>query len=132
MFVCSALAAKLLDGSQPNLAWTSPWTLWVISKNFFGLTPKGGTILKKLKIAPFWVHFAAPFAAPFAQLLENRKGGIEINCIFAAFLWEIWILFNGLGAAEESKASQRVSQPTGAKQPTTSLYSPGHLNVHNP
>ncbi len=42
LFVCSDLEPKLLDGFQPNLAWTSPWTLWATSKYFFGLTPPGG------------------------------------------------------------------------------------------
>ncbi len=43
LFVCSDLELKLLDGFHPNLAWTSPWTLWVTSKYFFfGLTPPGG------------------------------------------------------------------------------------------
>ncbi len=30
------LAAKLLNRSSPKLAWTSPWTLRMLSKNFFG------------------------------------------------------------------------------------------------
>ncbi len=57
MFVClsvclsvQGLAAKLLEGSPPNLAWTSPWTLRMLSKNFFGgYPPRGGIILEKLK-----------------------------------------------------------------------------------
>ncbi len=31
LFVCSDLEAKLLDGSQPNLAWATHWYLWVTS-----------------------------------------------------------------------------------------------------
>ncbi len=50
LFVCSDLESKLLDGSQPNLAWTSPWPLWVTSKYFFWVDPlQGGIILEKLK-----------------------------------------------------------------------------------
>ncbi len=42
LFVCSDLEPKVLDGFQPNLAWSTPWALWVASKYFFGLTPPGG------------------------------------------------------------------------------------------
>ena len=49
--VCSNLEAKLLEGFQPNLGGTSPWTLEVTSKFFFGFDfPRGGggIILEKL------------------------------------------------------------------------------------
>ncbi len=71
LFVCSDLEPKLLDGFQPNLAWSTPWYLWVTSKYFFGLTtPRGGIILEKLK-NPNFPHMALeggrdPFAPPFA------------------------------------------------------------------
>ncbi len=42
LFVCSDLEPKLLEGYQPNVAWASPWTLWVTSKYFFGFSPPGG------------------------------------------------------------------------------------------
>ncbi len=78
---------------------------------FWVYTSRGGIILEKLKKFNF-PHmdqdegsnpFAARFAARFAQF-------------FCGFLGRIWILF----LAERSEASQRVNQPTGAKQPTTS------------
>ncbi len=40
--VCSNLEAKLLEGFQPNLGGTSPWTLEVTSKFFFGFDFPGG------------------------------------------------------------------------------------------
>ena len=50
LFVCYHLEPKLLDGSPPKLAWTSPLTLRRSSKNFFGSDPpRGGIILEKLK-----------------------------------------------------------------------------------
>ena len=50
LFVCSDLEAKLLDGSQPNLAWATSWSMWVTSKYFFWVDPpRGGIILEKLK-----------------------------------------------------------------------------------
>ncbi len=49
--------------------------------------------------------FAAPFAAPFAQFFFVFLGG-KFEYFFE------W--------AERSDASQRVGQPTGAKQPATS------------
>ncbi len=75
--------------------------------------PRGGTILEKLKTFNFprmaqggGRHpFAAPFAAPFAQFFEFFLGG----GFGYSFEW-----------AERSEAGQRVSQPTGAKQPPTS------------
>ncbi len=40
LFVCSDLAHKLLDGSQPNLAWATLWYMWVTSKYlFWGVDP---------------------------------------------------------------------------------------------
>ena len=58
LFVCSDLAPKPLDGFQPNLAWASPWTLWVTSKYFFWVDPpRGGIILEKLK-NPNFPHMA--------------------------------------------------------------------------
>ena len=39
LFVCLYLEPKLQEGFQPNLAWATPWHLWVTSKYFFGLTP---------------------------------------------------------------------------------------------
>ncbi len=74
---------------------------------------RGGIILEKLKNMNF-LHmaldrgqnpFAAPFAAPFAQFFFVFLGG-KFEYFFE------W--------AERSDASQRVSQPTGAKQPATS------------
>ncbi len=50
LFVCLNLEAKLLDGSQPNLAWATSWYLWVSSKYFFlGNPPRGSIIFEKLK-----------------------------------------------------------------------------------
>ena len=50
LFVCYHLEPKLLDGSSPKLAWTSPLTLQRASKNFFGGDPpRGGIFLEKLK-----------------------------------------------------------------------------------
>ena len=49
--VCCHSPPKLLDGSGPNLAWTSPWTLGMSSTYFLEGTPtRGGIILEKLKI----------------------------------------------------------------------------------
>ena len=49
--VCCHSPPKLLDGSGPNLAWTSPWTMGMSSTYFLGGTPtRGGIILEKIKI----------------------------------------------------------------------------------
>ncbi len=73
-------------------------------------SPQGGIILEKLKNLNF-PHMAQdggrhPFAEPLAQFFE------------------VFFLGGGFGYffewAERSEASQRVSQPTGAKQPATS------------
>ena len=57
LFVCSDLEPKLLDGFQPNLAWSTPWYLWVTLKYFFGLTPPQGGYnfgkTKKSKLSPY-------------------------------------------------------------------------------
>ncbi len=53
------LEPKLLDGFKPNLAWATPFYLWVTSKYFFGLPPpRTGIILEKLKNPnfPHMVH----------------------------------------------------------------------------
>ncbi len=116
MFVClfarfADLEPKLLDEFQPNLVWTSPWTLWVTSKYFFGLTPpRGGIILEKLKKIQTSPYGPGRSGILLRHLLRNFWGG---------FGGEIWLLFEW---AERSEACQRVSQPTGAKQPVTSYY----------
>ncbi len=55
LFVCSDLETKVLDGSLPNLAWTSPWTLWVTSKYFLFWVgpPRGYNFEKNSKIQTF-------------------------------------------------------------------------------
>ncbi len=113
LFVCSDLEPKLLDGFQPNLAWTSPWTLWVTSKYFFWVDPpRGGIILEKLKKSKL------PPDGP-------GRSGILLRHLFRHLLRNLKKLFFGgdfgyFSKAVRSVASQRVSQPTGAIQPATS------------
>ncbi len=113
--VCSDLEPKPLDGSQRNLAWTSPWTLWVTSKYFFGLTPtpRGSIILEKLKNlnSPYMAQDeAGSFCGIFCGTFCAFFGGFFFGGGFRYFFeW-----------SERSEASQRVSQSTGAKQPATS------------
>ncbi len=67
MFVCSDMEAKLLDGSQPNLAWAIHWYLCVTLKYFFGLTPLGGYNFRKTqKIQTF-------------SIWPRTKGGILLR-----------------------------------------------------
>ncbi len=119
----SDLEAKSLDGFQPNLAWASLWPLWVTSKYFFGLTPtRGGTILEKLnksKLSPMAQDGGRnPFAAPFAQLLEEGKE------VFNFFFWgggDLDTFFNRQSGARpvNGLASKRVRS---SPQPATLVY----------
>ena len=58
LFVCSDLEHKLLDGSQPNLAWATLWYMWVTSKYlFWGVDPprEGQNFwkTKKITLSPY-------------------------------------------------------------------------------
>ncbi len=90
---------------KPNLAWDSPWTMWVKSKCFFGLTPQGGYNFgktQKIQTSPIWSRREGggnPFAAPFAQLKEHSN--LFFLCVLRGNLDTFkWV--------ERSEASQRV------------------------
>ncbi len=73
---------------------------------------RGGIILEKLKNPNFPKWPRAGSGIRLRHLLQHLLRNI-MN-----FFFQIWIVFNG--PAERSEATQRVSQPTGAKQPATS------------
>ena len=93
LFVCSDLEPNLLEGFQPNLAWTSPWTLWVTLKYFLWVGPPGGYNFGKTKISklPHMAQdrgqnpFAAPFAAPFGNFWKMGTKVFKFKYIL--FLW---------------------------------------------
>ena len=82
LFVCSDLEPKLLEGFQPNLAWATPWYLWVTSKYFFlgWPPPKGGynfgKTSKKSKLPHMAqdgaVFFCGTFCANFWFFLAGK------------------------------------------------------------
>ncbi len=102
LFVCSDLEPKLLDGFQPNLAWSTPWYLWVTSKCFFGFWKSS-----KSKLSPYGQDVAQnSFAAPFAQGFFFGGGGMNLG-----------ILFVGRAERGRSMGCQRVGL---AKRPAPS------------
>ncbi len=91
LFVCYHLEPKLLDGSSPKLAWTSPLTLRRSSKNFFGGDPpRGGIILEKLKNPNFPKWPRAGGGILLRHLLRH---------LLRIFFWKFGYFLNGPSGA---------------------------------
>ncbi len=73
LFVCSDLESKLLAGSQPNLAWATPWMGPVgnLEIRFWVDPPRGGIILEKLEKSDHSPYGPGQSAILLLHLLHN-------------------------------------------------------------